>query len=91
MTTSAFFTAHLIADMAEDNSADRPRQKADGVGGEGGQGADQRIIAGKEKVAEEEYRSGAVGEKSHNIPQRCRWRMRWQPGVLRCCCRRARR
>ena len=49
--------------MAEDDAAERPRDEADGVGGEGEQGADQRVERGEEQLVEDEGGGGAVEEE----------------------------
>ncbi len=58
-----FLAADAVAEMAEDDAAERPRDEADGVGGEGEQGADQRVERGEEQLVEDEGGGGAVEEE----------------------------
>ena len=56
------FAAKFVAEMAEDESADRPRKEADRESAEGGDGAGERIELGKEKFIEHQRGGGAVDE-----------------------------
>jgi hypothetical protein len=49
--------------MAEDDPAERPGDEADGIGGEGEQGPDERIVGGEEELVEDERRGRAVEEE----------------------------
>ena len=55
--------ADLVAVVAEDHAAERPGDEPDGVGGEGQQGADQRLEAGEEQLVEDQRGGGAVDEE----------------------------
>src|SRR3546814_14467089 len=50
--------------MAEHDPADRARDEAQRIGGEGEQGADQRLELGKEQLVEDQRRSRTVEEDS---------------------------
>ena len=49
--------------MAEDDAADRPRDEAERIGGEGEQGAGQRIVGREEQPVEDQSGGGAVEEE----------------------------
>ena len=55
--------AHPVAEMAEEQAAERARQEADGEGGEGRQRADGGIVFREEQLAEHQRRRGAVDEE----------------------------
>ena len=55
--------ARAVAEVAGDDAADRPRDEADRVGGEGQQRADQRLGVREEEVAEDERGGRAVEEE----------------------------
>ena len=57
------FAADLVAQIAADHAAERADREADAQGGEGQQGAGQRITGGKEVVAEVQRRRGAVADE----------------------------
>src|SRR3546814_10998981 len=48
--------ADAVAEMAEHDPADRARDEAQRIGGEGEQGADQRLELGKEQLVEDQRR-----------------------------------
>ena len=54
------FAAKPVAEVAEDNGADRPGEEADTDGADREQLADQRVLRGKEQLVENERRGGAV-------------------------------
>jgi hypothetical protein len=58
-----FLAADAVAEMAEDDSAQRPGDEAHRVGRESQQGPDQRIERGEEQLVEDERRSRAVEEE----------------------------
>ena len=58
-----FLTADAVAEMAEDNAAERPGNEADRIGGEGEQRADERVEAGEEQLVEDERGRRAVEEE----------------------------
>ena len=55
--------ADLVAVVADDDAADRPRDEPDGVGAEGGQRAHQRVEGGEEQAVEDQRRRRAVEEE----------------------------
>ena len=55
--------ADPVAEMAEDDAADRPRDEAERIGGEGEQGAGQRIVGGEEQPVEDQGGGRAVEEE----------------------------
>jgi hypothetical protein len=73
--------ADPVAEMAEHDASHRPRHEAERVGGEGEQGAGQRIEFGEEELVEDERRGRAVEEEivpfdgradqagEHHLPQ----------------------
>ena len=62
--------ADAVAVMAEDRGADRAGGKADEIGAEGQKRRRQRILVGKEQLAEDQPGRGAVEEKV--VPLDCR-------------------
>ena len=55
--------ADAVAEMAEDDAAERPGEEPDGVRREGQQGADQRVERGEEQRVEHQRRGRAVEEE----------------------------
>src|SRR3546814_6338622 len=55
--------ADAVAEMAEHDPADRARDEAQRIGGEGEQGADQRLELGKEQLVEDQRRGRTVEEE----------------------------
>jgi hypothetical protein len=55
--------ADAIAEMAEDDAADRPRHEAQRIGGEGEEGAGQRLVLREEELVEHERGGRAVEEE----------------------------
>ena len=64
--------ADAVAEVAEDDAAERPRDEADGEGAEREQRADQRIDAREEQLAEDQRGGGAVEEEVVPLDRRCR-------------------
>ena len=57
------FAADLVAEVAADDAAERADREPDAEGGEGQQGAGQRVGGGEEVGAEVQGRGGAVADE----------------------------
>ncbi|MNJ56586.1 hypothetical protein D3C77_521410 [compost metagenome] len=58
-----FLAPDTVANMTKDNAAQRPGEKAHGEGAEGGHGAEQLVVRGKEQGPEHQRRSRGVDVK----------------------------
>jgi hypothetical protein len=75
--------ADAVTDVAEDESADRAHQEADGEGGEGQHGAHEGALIGEERGVEDQTGRGGVEEEvvpldggAHQAGPQCRAHLR---------------
>ena len=61
-----------VAIMAEHDPADRPRDEAERIGGEGEQGPGQRVEGGEEQLVEHQARRPSRRGRNHTIRWSCR-------------------